>query len=84
MFTPTSRELDELVYGPDAPALLRLWLKPVEPLLPVLAETRDKPVGQFTVPELMAWGLTVGYIASSMALAELLALNLLRVAVRGR
>ena len=65
-------------------ALTRLWLKPVEQLLPVLADTQDKPIGQFTMRELVAWGATLGYLVGSMMLAEAMLLNLARVAIRGR
>lgn len=88
MSTPTDGELSAIVDGPDPfagmPALARLWLKPVESVYPTLKGTQDKPIGQFTMPELIAWGLTLAYLATSMALAETLALNVLRVAVRGR
>ena len=88
MCTPTDGELSQIVNGPgpleDMPRLARLWLRPVEPLLPVLRETRDKPLGQLTVPELLTWAACLGYMVASMALAETLALNLVRVAVRGR
>jgi hypothetical protein len=78
--------------GPACPAdrlavqhpLVRAWLRPVIPLLPVLLDTEDKPVGQFTMRELITWGTVLAYIAGSVALAEALALNVLRVAVRGR
>lgn len=88
MSTPTDGELSQLVNGPDPfgglPKLAQLWLKPVRDVAPTLIATKDKPVGQFTVPELLAWGLTIGYLMASVALAETLAFNLLRVAVRGR
>lgn len=88
MSTPTDGELSALVNGPGPfegkPALVRLWLKPVESVYPTLKGTVDKPIGQFTMPELIAWGLTLAYLATSVALAETLAFNLARVALRGR
>jgi hypothetical protein len=81
---PTDRDLDRLVNGPDMPAALRLWLKPVDDLLPTLEETRDKPLGQLTVPEVLAWVTVIAYFTSSIALAGALAGNVARVAIRGR
>jgi len=89
MPSPTDGPLDP--FGPAEPGILtgshplvRAWLRPVAPLLPVMAATQDKPIGQFTMTELITWGTVIAYIASSMMLAESLALNVLRVAVRGR
>jgi hypothetical protein len=81
MSTPTEHPLPDRF---DGPLPLRLWLRPVEPMLPVLCETQDKPIGQFTMKELLAWAATLGYFTCSLMLAEKLAFNLLHVAVRGR
>jgi len=64
--------------------LARLWAKPIKDILPTLEATKDKPVGQFTMGELLSWAAVVGYVIGSMVVAETLALNVLRVAVRGR
>jgi hypothetical protein len=64
--------------------LVGLWLKPVETLLPVLQATAEKPIGQFTMREVLAWSCTIGYIMASVTLAEAMAINVLRVAIRGR
>lgn len=68
----------------DAPLLVRAWLRPVAPLLPVLEATRDKPLGQLTMTELLSWAAVLGYVTLSVTVGEVLALNVLRVAVRGR
>jgi hypothetical protein len=64
--------------------LAALWLKPVEELLPIMVQTQNKPIGQFTMTELLAWACTLGYMFASITLAETMLLNLARVAVRGR
>lgn len=88
MSTPTDGPVDPFGAGLPRPdrfsGLTALWLKPVEPLLPVLAATEDKPIGQFTMKELLAWACTLGYVFASVTLAEAMVLNLARVAVRGR
>lgn len=88
MSTPTDGELSAIVDGPDPfdglPLLAQLWLKPIRGVAPVLKATKDKPIGQFTMEELLAWAATLTYLFTSAALAGQLAGNLLRVAVRGR
>jgi hypothetical protein len=81
MSTPTDSPLPDRF---DGPLPLRLWLKPVEPLLPILHDTRDKPIGQFTMQELIAWGLALGYLGTTILIADRLLINLLNVAVKGR
>lgn len=89
MSTPTDGPLDP--FGPGAPsfsgpagAVLEFWLRPVRDVLPTLNATADKPIGQFTVPELMSWALVLGYVFASASLAGAMAGNIVRVAVRGR
>ena len=86
MCTPTDGPVDP--FGPGLPhpvgRLTALWLKPVEELLPIMVQTKDKPIGQFTMHELLAWACTLGYMFASITLAEAMLLNLARVAVRGR
>jgi hypothetical protein len=81
MSTPTSGPVDP--FGPGFPypgggRLTALWLKPVEELLPIMVQTKDKPIGQFTMQELMS------YVFASASLAGAMAGNLVRVAIRGR
>lgn len=82
--TPTDADLRALVGGPlqDLHPLVRVWLKPVDGLLPVLADTQDKPLAELTVTEAIAWGATIAYIATSTALATQLAAGVLASAVR--
>jgi hypothetical protein len=68
----------------EMPRLMQLWLRPVDPLRPILNDTVSKPIGQFTMRELLAWGATLTYLFSSVMLAEAMLLNLARVAIRGR
>ena len=88
---PTSGPLDP--FGDGLPAVmvpnvadaaLRLWLQPLQPLLPVLRETADKPVAEMTMKELIAWGMVAFYAFSSGMLAATIARNIVRVAVAGR
>lgn len=67
----------------DLPVLGRLWLKPIEGLIPVLKETEGKRLGDLTMPEVMAWGLTVSYCLATGMLAGNVAANLARVALHG-
>lgn len=71
-------------YGGVAGKVTELWFRPLEPLLPILKDTAAKPIGQFTMTELLAWGVTFGYLISSMMVAEMMLLNVARVAIRGR
>jgi hypothetical protein len=88
MSSPTDGELAALVNGPDPfghlPRAVQLWLAPVKPVMPVLQDSMAKPIGQYTMTELLAWSLTIAYITGSLALVQALTLNLIRVAVIGR
>ena len=90
MSTPTDGPLDP--FGPGGPlvfsgpgaALLGLWAKPIQPLVPEVRQAIRKPLAEVTMYEVLACAVTFGYIFSSMLLAQTMMANLVKVAVRGR
>lgn len=62
---------------------LRIWLRPIRDELVVVSSTFDKPLGQFTMPELMAWGTVFCYAAATGMIAGRLAGNLAVTILRG-
>lgn len=90
MPSPTDGPLDP--FGPyqPPPALaaahpaVRAWLRPVASELAVMTATRDKPLGQLTLPEVLAWAVVLGYAALTGAVLGAMAGNVLRVAALGR
>lgn len=61
-----------------------LWLKPVQSSIKMAMLTAEKPVGQMTPGELLAWFNVLGYGTLSGLLAITVIWNLGRVAVGGR
>jgi hypothetical protein len=88
MPSPTDGPLDPFPAGHDllvtAHPLARAWLAPVRRQLAVMEETKGKPIGQFTMPEVIAWATVILYAVNTGMLAGMMAGNVLRVAVRGR
>lgn len=87
MSSATDGPLDPFGHGlPDVGGgrLYELWMTPIKPILPTLRKTVDKPIGQLTMQEILAWGLAVGYIVATVTVAEAMLMNLARVAIRGR
>lgn len=64
--------------------LLELWSKPLQPLLPEVSAAIKKPLAEVTLHELLACACVFGYIFSSVMVAEMMLLNIARVAIRGR
>jgi hypothetical protein len=65
------------------PKPLKLWLKPVQPALDVVLASKDKTVGELTMPEVMAWVCVFGYAALTGIVAGRVTANVVAVALRG-
>jgi hypothetical protein len=88
MSSPTDGPLDPfgdgLPHGGAGGKLFELWTKPIQPLVPEVRDALRKPLAEVTLHEVLAVMATFGYLIASMALIEGMALNLARVAIRGR
>lgn len=60
-----------------------LWLKPVQEPLQIAAATKDKPLGELTMTEFLAWGAVIMYATAAGMLAGHLLANVATVALRG-
>jgi hypothetical protein len=74
--------VDTDIARPTGNTLIDLALRPVSPMFPVLAATKDKPLGEFTMTELLTWG-AVGFYLVALELLVLrvtarVAVNMLR------
>lgn len=65
------------------PAPVRLWLAPIREPLAVMAATSGKPVGELTMPEVMAWAMVGAYCVLSGMVLGRVAGNLAVTALRG-
>jgi hypothetical protein len=50
-----------LIEATSRPRLMDMWLLPIRKPLAQTAATVDKPLADMTVPDLMAWGIVLGY-----------------------
>jgi hypothetical protein len=71
------------LHAPARPALYDLWLMPIRKPLAQASATAEKPIGEMTVPDLMAWVYVLGYGGISGYIAGRLIGNLLVVALGG-
>lgn len=62
---------------------IRAWSRPVRSQLESIDASMDKPIGQMTMPELMAWVYVLGYGGLTGYVAGTMAANLLHSALRG-
>lgn len=56
--TPPVQDVDDA--GPLGP-IVQLWIKPVRGSYDRTAKTRDKPLAELTVPEVMDWAVILTY-----------------------
>lgn len=79
-------EISHLDFTPPAAVLERAflaWRRPVEPFLDRMAATRDKPLAELTMPDLISWLMVFGYAAATGAVLGSIGGNLLAAALRG-
>ncbi len=74
-------EVRETLNGLPAPA--RLWLTPIRGPLAMVIGSKDKTLGDLTMPEVMAWGIIAGYLILSGVVGGRLAGNLAATVLRG-
>lgn len=65
------------------PGPLRVWLKPVEPMLGKVIATRDKPLAELTMPEVLSWCYVIAYCMGTGMIAARLAANTAAVILHG-
>lgn len=61
-----------------------LWMSPIRGQMDLCALTIKKPLGELTMPELLAWGICLSYGAMTGYVIGKVTANLVEVAVRGR
>jgi hypothetical protein len=81
-----AEEIEHLDFTPSGSVLeaaLKAWRKPIEPFMARMTATRDKPLAELTMPDLISWVLVFGYAAATGAVLGHIGGNLLASALRG-